>query len=341
MKLTRYEFWPTSLFYLPALIYYFFLCARYRQLGLLSIVNPGMIKQSIYQAAKVEILAKLAQSNPQYIAKCVSLSAQSYIHRLKLAQEFIKSNKLSYPIIIKPQIGQRGTDIRIIKSEEQLKTQLKLIPQNTLYMLQEYISGTEYGVHYLRMPKEANGKIFSIGRKDLISLKGDGKTTLQNLILADPRACIMYKTHFSVHKKQLNYIAALDEKVQLVDIGTHSRGAIFIDARKLNTEALERKIDQISKGYKGFYMGRYDIIAASQQEFQQGKNFKVVELNSVMGEPPHIYDPRNSLLQGYKYLMEYCRLIVQVAMQNMRLGVKPLSAAEFIRLSTKSYRQLM
>ena len=341
MKIVHYEFWPTALFYLPGFIYYLLLCIPRNRFGLLSIVNPGMLAAGVYQPPKVGVLQKLAIKNPQYIARCITLANKNSEEYFTLAKEFISTNKLSFPIILKPEVGQRGADIRIIKDQHELQQQLTCIPKDGIYMLQEYAHGIEYGVHYVRMPKEKDGTIFSIGRKELISLRGDGIKSLERLILEHPRACIMYKVHFRQHKEVLATIPAQGEKIQLVHIGTHSLGAIFVDARKLKTKELEKRIDQISKGYEGFYMGRYDIIAASEEDLQQGINFKVVELNSVMGEPAHMYDPHNSLWYGYKVLMQYCGLMVKVATQNMELGVTPMSFVNFISLSRRSYRELM
>ena len=47
------------------------------------------------------------------------------------------------------------------------------------------------------------------------------------------------------------------ESVQLVELGTHWRGAV--DGSWVKTAALEAAIDRISKSYDGFYFVRYDI----------------------------------------------------------------------------------
>ena len=47
--------------------------------------------------------------------------------------------------------------------------------------------------------------------------------------------------------------------MQLVELGTRCRGAVFLDGSWVKTAALEAAIDRISKSYDGFYFGGYDI----------------------------------------------------------------------------------
>lgn len=345
IKITHYEFWPTAIFYAPGIIYYLWRCWRNGYLGLLSVANPGMLKVGIFQAPKVGVLNQLAQKYPEHIPNSLSLVEAERNNWPKLTDAFMKLHELKFPIIVKPQIGQRGADIKLADSREQLLECLADIPklskhQDALYMLQEFTPGIEYGVHYARLPNEDKGWIFSLGRKDSIFLQGDGVNNLKHLIMKHPRACIMYKVHLAKHKDKLDWVPAKEEEFKLVEIGTHSRGAIFNDSRNLITQDLSSKIDDLSKGYPGFFIGRYDILAFSEKDLQAGKNFKVVELNSVMGEPPHMYHPSNTLWQGYVALFQYIKLVTVIAKENILLGNQPLPWREFINTTRKSYNQL-
>lgn len=57
-----------------------------------------------------------------------------------------------------------------------------------------------------------------------------------------------------------------------------------------STPALEAKIDEISKHIPDFYVGRYDIRFNSLEDFEKGENFKIIEINGVMG-----FDLRTSI----------------------------------------------
>lgn len=340
VRMTRYEFWPTSLFYLPALCYYLYLCLPYRRLGLLAIVNPCF--KEAFNPLKTEILAPLAE-HPRlgvFVAKSITLPQTQRATWDRLIHAFQHKHALGFPLVIKPEIGQRGRDIHILSNATALRQLLARTDLRGDYLAQEYIEGLEYGIHYMRLPQQSQGRIYSLIRKERINLTGDGQSNLRTLILRHPRAVLMARVHFQQHAARLDWVPTAGEDVALVSIGAHSRGAIFRNYQHLITPALERRIDRISKGYDGFYAGRYDLIAPNEADLKAGRNLKILELNGVMGEPGHLYHPDNSLRQGYAILMEYCRLVVTIAGQNMRLGHQPPNARLFLLAVYRAYRQM-
>ena len=78
-------------------------------------------------------------------------------------------------------------------------------------------------------------------------------------MLADERAVCMARTYLGALAERRHAVPAQGEEVRLVDVGTHSRGAIFLDGRRLWTPALEAAIDAIAQRYAGFYFGRFDV----------------------------------------------------------------------------------
>jgi hypothetical protein len=126
--------------------------------------------------------------------------------------------------------------------------------------------------------------------------------------------------------------------VHLAELGSHCRGAIFLDGMHLWTPTLEERIDQISKTHDGFYLGRYDVRAASTDHFRAGQ-FKVIELNGVAAEPTHIYDPRVSLWSTYRALYHHWTLAFDIGAANRRSGAIPLSFGQLFRLGWE-HRQL-
>ena len=63
--------------------------------------------------------------------------------------------------------------------------------------------------------------------------------------------------------------------MKLVELGTHCRGAEFLDGKWIKTPELVKAIDEISQGYDGFYFGRYDLRTPSIDNLQRGEGFKV------------------------------------------------------------------
>ena len=89
-----------------------------------------------------------------------------------------------------------------------------------------------------------------------------------------------------------------------MELGTHCRGALFKDGAHLITPELIARIDEISRGYEGFYFGRYDLRTPDLDAFKRGENFKILELNGVTSEATSIYDPDNTLSAAYRTLFE-------------------------------------
>jgi hypothetical protein len=106
-------------------------------------------------------------------------------------------------------------------------------------------------------------------------------------------------------------------------VGTHCRGAVFLDGSRVRTAALEEAIDRLASRYEGFYFGRFDVRAESEQALAAGRGFKVVELNGVTSEATHIYDPRNGLLDAYRVIFEQWRLAFEIGAANRALGHRP------------------
>jgi hypothetical protein len=120
--------------------------------------------------------------------------------------------------------------------------------------------------------------------------------------------------------------------VQLVELGSHCRGAIFLDGRRLVSPALRDAIERASRAHDGFYFGRYDVRAASIEELQAGR-FQIIELNGVAAEATHIYDPAVSLWEAYRTLFEMWRVAFEIGAANRAQGHSPTTLAELRKLA--------
>src|SRR5262249_24096057 len=95
----------------------------------------------------------------------------------------------------------------------------------------------------------------------------------------------------------------------------------------LRTEAMERVFDEISQRLSGFYVGRYDVRYENEEDFKQGRNFQIVELNGATSEATSIYDARNSLFSAYRTLFRQWRLVFAIGPANRANGTAPSSIA--------------
>lgn len=264
-----------------------------------------------------------------------SVARWSLVGDVRQAEEFMQRASLSWPVVLKPDVGERGTGVAIVRSPAEMDAYCHGLDQPI--MIQEYVAGVEFGVFYCRRPDELCGRILSITEKRFPTVVGDGETTLERLILRDPRAVCAAATYLAGHTDAQTRVPVAGETVGLVELGSHCRGAIFLDGRQHWTPMLEQRVDEISRRYAGFYFGRYDIRAASIEDFRAGR-FSVIELNGVAAEPAHIYDPRVNLWSAYAALARHWQLAFQIGAANRRLGAAPLSAGELVQLAWKRIR---
>ena len=321
-RLTRWEYWPPYLLYAPVVAYIGFLWMRFGKLTLFTAANPGIEDGGFIGESKTEILKKLQCSSKVPVFKRIDGSLDAWGKFLE-ARSFIKENGLEYPVVIKPDIGQRGNGVRIPKNEQELQ----LVLQQTDYepIIQKYVEGQEYGLFYYRYPDEDHGRLFSITEKHLLSVTGDGEKTLEELILSDDRAVSMAKHHFRKHRESLYTIPGSGEVIPLVELGTHARGAIFTDGWDLYTPELERAVDRIASAFEGFFFGRFDIRVPDSDCLKMGQEIKILEANGVTSEATSIYDPDKSFIQAIGTLCKQWRMAFEIGEQNFRRGVEPSS----------------
>jgi len=324
------------LFYPPVAVYIAYLGIKFRNWTLFTAANPGIPASGFVGESKHEILAQLKAAAP-WLPHCTLLSGGSPAQRLAEALEFMRCHGLQLPVVVKPDVGQRGSGVSIIRSFEQMEEYFTHAPFPVI--VQEYISGEEYGVFYCRYTGEDSGRTFSVTEKRMPVLLGDGKRTLEELILSDDRAVCMADFYLRKVSERIHEIPAVGKEVQLVEIGTHCRGAIFLDGSDAITPELEAVIDQIARSFEGFFFGRFDIRVPSRQDFMAGRNIKILELNGVTSEATHIYDPKFGLFKAYRVLFEQWRIAFEIGALNRARGFQATPLGELLR-AVCEYRRL-
>lgn len=319
----HWEFWPMWRFYPPIVLYVLYLGIRYRSFTLFTAANPGIDLGGLVGESKTDILSRLAEKG-DFVAKFASIKpGKNTTARVAEVTRFMEEANLTYPIILKPDMGERGKEVAKVHSEAEVSTYLQ--NHTTPTIAQAYAPGREFGIFYYRYPDAPTGQLFSITDKRFPSVTGNGKHNLRRLIMDDDRAVCMAKHYFKANQERLFEVPAAGEEVKLIDIGTHSRGSVFLDGSAVETPALAAAIDKISTSFEGFYFGRFDIRTPSLDDFQRGENFKIVELNGVTSEATHIYDPQNTLLEAYRVLRAQWRIAFEIGNQNRQRGVRPAS----------------
>jgi hypothetical protein len=158
-------------------------------------------------------------------------------------------------------------------------------------------------------------------KKKLLYVIGDGKTNIRDLILKSRRVRIHFKSIEKRHPDLMNYMPDNGEKIELVPIANHCRGATFNDGNDLINPQLSDLLDRIGKNIKGFFYGRFDIRCKSMEDLYKGINFKILELNGAKSEPAHIYHPGFSILRAYKIIMYHWDEMYRIAQTNKKNGI--------------------
>lgn len=334
---TRFEFWPPYVFYVPVVCYLAWLALKHRSLAVATAVNPGIPTGGFIGESKTDILAKLEASGAPVARSCALPLSLSLQERRARARAFVEEHALTYPVVLKPDVGQRGSGVRIVRTSAELDA--RIARQSYDLVLQAYAPGEELGIFYVRHPSHARGRIFSITEKRMPVLTGDGARTLEELIVDDERAVCAARTYCDANLERLAWVPRVGERVQLVELGTHCRGAIFLDGAHLATPELEEAIDAIARRFEGFFFGRFDVRTRSLEEVKAGRGFTIVEMNGLTSEATHIYDPRTTLREAYRVLCEQWRIAFEIGVENRARGASVTPLSVLVR-ETWRYRKL-
>jgi len=326
----RWEFWPAWLFYIPVGVYYAWLAVRHRSLTVPTSANPGIATGGFVGESKLEILDQLRRRSPQFTAEAFLIDGSTTTDRLLCLHRICREHEITLPFILKPDVGQRGNGVRLIRSMRAALEYLQSVDAPVI--VQRYIAGPrEAGVFYYRFPHESRGHIFAITKKIFPAIAGDGIHTVEELIRTDLRAALMARIYLRRFAARRDEVLMPGETLKLVETGNHAQGCIFGDGMHLYTEGLERVIDEISQRLPGFFVGRYDIRYANEEDFKQGRNLQIIELNGATSEATSIYDPRNSLFSAYRTLFRQWRLVFAIGAINRANGQTPSSLATLWR----------
>ena len=327
-RLWRWEFWPMWLFYAPLAVWIAALVVRYRGFGIVAAANPGMPDGGIVGESKHDILAHLP---PEWTIPSTRIDPGAPHARIWRCAHAVTQRGWRFPLVMKPDVGQRGSGVKLVRSLEDARRHLSCEPGAVI--VQPYHPGPyEAGVFYYRMPSWTTGRILSITDKHFPCAVGDGRSSIRDLVWADGRLRMQARTFLSRYRNEVDRVPSAGERVPLAIAGNHCQGTLFRDGRHLLTPALEERIDTIARAYPGFYVGRFDIRYSDVDRFKAGEDLAIVELNGATAESTNIYDPDASLLAAYRQLFQQWSLVFAIGAANRATGTEPASLARLIQL---------
>lgn len=329
---TSWEFWPPWAFYAPVAVGVAALAVRYG-VSSLTAANPGLPDGGLVGESKFDILRRLP---PEWTIPSLLIPADEG-NRESRACRAVRARGWLYPLVVKPDVGQRGAGVRRVGDEASLRGYVRECGWPIL--VQPWHPGPyEAGIFYWRRPEMPGGRIFSITDKVFPYVIGDGRSTLAALITEHPRFRRQSRLFLARHRESLNTVVPHGSRIGLGSVGNHAQGTMFRDGAHLLTPALEARIDEIARSVPGFYVGRFDVRYADPAAFAAGRGLAIVELNGVTAESTNIYDPARSLLQAYRTLFAQWRLIFEIGAANRARGAAGSSIARLLRLTLAHLR---
>jgi membrane protein DedA with SNARE-associated domain len=327
-RLVRWEFWPAWFFYAPVALWVLLLALRHRGITTVTASNPGIPDGGVVGESKFDILQKLPA---EFVIPGERLVAGEGQDLFDEATACMSRRGWRFPVVLKPDVGQRGAGVRLIRTGAQLKSYL--LTAASAVLMQPFHEGPyEAGIFYYRCPGEAKGQILSITDKHFPIVEGDGRSTLRELINRHPRYRLQASLFLARHAHRLEEIPAVGEQVRLAIAGNHAQGTIFRDGGHLLTSELEARVDDIARRTPGFFIGRFDVRYRDTAAFMAGRDLAIVELNGATAESTNIYDPRRSLLGAYRVLFRQWSLVYRIGIANRARGVVPTPTRRLVRL---------
>lgn len=319
-RLRRPEYWPPLIFYLPVgvclLLRSFRKGNRFMDF---TACNPCIRGGGVVEESKTGILDQIAER--EAIAPYRKLPRAWPAEKKEAAvREFQTEHGVGYPLVLKPDAGQRGAHVAIVRDAERMRAILQTARGG--WMAQEYIPGEEYGLFFIRTPEEDRGFIYGITGKAFPSLIGDGIRNLEDLILDDDRAVCQAGMHMRHHAERLYEVPAAGDRIPLTDVGNHARGTVFLEKTHLATPELGDAVNRIADSLPGFHFGRFDLRVPSEEDLGSGRNLKIIELNGVTSESTNMYDPDKRYPEMLRILLGQWKWASRIGKQQRLQGAK-------------------
>lgn len=306
-KVKNWEYWSANLIYMPTFFYWVWMMIKFRSFSFYKYANPSIKNGGFYGDSKMNIYNLMPQN---LYPKTILIGKQKNYDFEKIITE----NKLSFPLILKPDVGLRGIDVVKVNSIVEIEHYLQIKKKN--FLIQEFVNlPNEIGLFYCRIPNESNGKISGLTLKNFLTVEGNGFENLEQLL----RKKFRFAMQIEKLKKNINLNEVLPDKEKrcLVPFGNHNRGTEFLDGKEFISDKLQQTFNHLLRSIPGFYYGRLDIRYNTLEELEQGINFSIIELNGAKSEPTHIYDPKHSFWYGQKEIFRHQRIMQKIVKANL------------------------
>jgi hypothetical protein len=335
-RLRNWEQWPFWMRYLNITPMWVWYCIKARTPWFFTPSNPTLTFGGFEGESKREMYEQLPPGSfpdTVYIAPGVPFS--------EVTEDVVRSG-ISFPCIVKPDVGMAGILFRKIASWQELEAYHLQMPVD--YLVQALIPyAIEYSIFYVRCPEQERGLITGFLEKEPMSVTGNGRSTLLQLMEAHPNAQYRLEELRAKHAENLDAVLPEGEKRFLTHAANLNRGGYFINRHADIDTQLTELFDRINGYSKHFHYGRYDLKAASLEDLKAGRNFLLLEYNGSGAEPNHIYQQGLTLRAAHREILRHWKMLYDISAINRKRGnpVWPLLKGwRFLQASKKHFKLL-
>ena len=338
LRKTRWEYWPRWAVYLPVGMAALWEGLRLGRPLAFTACNPGMPHAGFVGESKAQILRGLRDAGDR-------LPAWELIPKDAPGEQVLEAlwrvqggAQRTWPVVVKPDVGERGDGVIVARSPEEVLAAAMGLGGDVI--LQAFAPGPEFGLFWAHHPDEPEGHILSVVEKRLPFVIGDGVRSLEDLILDDDRAVALAPFFLDRNRERLGEVPAAGQAVRIGELGTHCKGALFLDGRRLVSPELTAAVAQVATSFvaqgagcgdrAGFSFGRLDVRCDSEEALRAGR-FAIIEVNGVTSEAAHIYDPRYGPWHGWRTLAAQWRLAQHIGAAHARRGAPTSGPGDLLR----------
>lgn len=311
-KLTNWESWHYHIKYIPIAPVWLWYCIKARSVWFFTASNPTITFGGFEGEGKQEIYDQLPENS---FPVSIFIDHNERFENVKRA---IADKEITYPLVVKPDIGAMGYLFRRLTNEAQLKKYHSFV--NVNYIVQEWIDyPLELSIFYYRMPDKQKGTITGMLMKEPPEVTGDGKSTLSELLMNNSVLKLNYDAICARHHDKMNMVLPKDEKFILSHASNRSQGGRLINLNHEIDERICNIFDEISWYSKHFFYGRFDIKCASLQSLRRGECFSILEFNGSGAGIQHIYGNNLSLWRACVTIVKHWEKLYQISRYNKKI----------------------
>ena len=329
---------PTWLICIPLVLQWIVLAVRYRSITLPSAANSAITSGGLVGEGKLEYFRDMGPLARAATARHCTVSTASLPSSATLLQ-CMDSAGLSFPVIVKPNLGLCGYGVRLIADMEALHTYLVAFPAHEDVVLQQYLPALgEAGIFYARDPATDQGRIIGLALRYFPRVTGDGQHTVAQLIAHDARARRLVRAPHHECAVDDARVPMPGEVVRLATIGSTRVGGLYLNGATCITPQLTAAIDAIARDMPTFYCGRFDVRFNRQQDLSVGTGFTIMEVNGAGSEAIHAWDPAIGVVEGFRMIFAKQRILFAIGDTRRRSGVQPIGLLALAKLWRRQRR---